>query len=253
MIKFLYTNRFDSATVTSLNAATGYAASNVQNRLLKNTWRSTGLSNQWLKFDLGSTLAVDLFTFFYNNLTSGATITLYGHASNLGNLESDWSGATYKQTITSFDARVGIKLPAVSLRWWLLGISDALNSNGYIEIGRVFGGATVSPDENFSEDIQETFFDSSLQNWTIGGHVYSVSRERYKEFNFNFLDLSAANQTILRTLWAAVYKTEPFVIAFDTSGQPLEFTRYGVFTTDLNFSYTPNARANTSMTFRELR
>lgn len=255
MIKFLYSNRFDSATVTSLNAATNFPVANVQDRFLKKTYRSTGLSNQWLKFDLGSAQSVDMLTFFYNNLTSGATVTLYGHASDLGNLESSWSGATYKSVISSsyFDSRVGLNFPGVSLRWWLLGISDALNSNGYIEIGRVYAGSTVSPDENFSEDIHETFIDPSLQNWTVGGSAYSVSRERYKVFDFHFADLSAANQTIVRTLWSAVYKTEPFVIAFDSTDQPKEFTRYGLFTSDLNFSYSSNLRANTSMTFRELR
>lgn len=253
MIRFLYTTQLDSATVTSLNAATNYPASNVQTRLLKQTWRTTGLSNQWIKFDLGSAKSITMFSFFYNNLTSGATVTLYGHASNMGNLESDWSAATYKSTITSFDTRVGVNFPNNSLRWWLIGISDATNPSGYIELGRCYAGAYVSPDENFNEDFQETFFDPSLQTWSVGQHCYSIQRERAKEWNFTFTDISSANQTVLRNLWASVYKTEPFVIALDPSDNPVEFTRYGVLTSDLNFNFSANGRANATMTFKELR
>lgn len=253
MIKFLYTNSFDSATVTSLNVATGYSAANVQDRLLKKTYRSTGLTSQWLKFDLGSTKTIDMFTFFYNNLTSGATVKLYGHATDLGLTELAWAGASYVGTITSFDARAGYIAPTGAYRWYLLAITDASNTDGYIQIGRVCGGTAVSPTENFAEDFQESIIDGSDQSWTIGSHVYSIQRERYTTFDFSFRDISNANQVLLRTLYAAVYKTEPFVIAFDASVEPYRWTRYGVLTTDLQFSYTANARANCSLGFRELR
>lgn len=253
MIKFLYTNKFDTATVTALNEATGYDAVNVQDRFLKKTWRSTGVSNQWLKFDLGSAQLVSMFTFFNNNLTTAATVKLYGHASDLGSTEAAWSGASFVATISSFDSTAAYIAAGGTFRYWLLAFTDASNPNGYIQVGRVYGGVSISPDENFSEDFQETSIDPSLMSWTIGQHLYSVQRERYKEFQFVFSDITAANQLILRTLWASVYKTEPFVIALDETDQPVGFTRYGVLTSDLNFSYSPYNRATCSMSFRELR
>lgn len=253
MIKFLYSNPFDSATVTALNTASGFSAANVQTRLLKQTYRSTGLSNQWLKFDLGAATAVSLFTFFANNFTTGATVKLYGHASNLGNLESDWSVASYKATITDFDQHAGYVSLSQTLRWWLFTVTDASNGDGYIELGRVVGGTSVSPTENFSEDIEENLIDPSEQLWSTGGHVYSTERERYKEFVFSFRDISSANQDTLRALWNTVYKTEPFVIAFDPTSEPVELTRYGVLTSDLRFAFSANNRATCTLNFRELR
>jgi hypothetical protein len=254
MIKFLYSNTFDGATATALNnAGTNYVVANVQSRLLKKVYRSTALANQWLKFDQGSAKNIQMFTFFYNNFTTAATVKLYASATDLGNTEAAWAGAAYSTTITSFDTRAGYLSLNQTYRYWLLTISDATNPDGYIQLGRVYGGVPVSPTENFSEDIGETFTDPSDQQWTVGGHVYSVQRERYKTFNFAFSDIAAANQTVLRNLWASVYKTEPFVIAFDDSAQPVEWTRYGVLTSDLNFTFSANARANANLTFRELR
>ena len=256
MIKFLTTNKLDSATVTSLSAASGHAATNVQSRFLKQTWRSMApnpLTSQWLKFDLGSASLISVFTFFYNNLTSGATVKLYAHASDLGNTEASWSGATYNQTITNFDTRVGYIAPAQTLRYWFLAITDSSNTDGYVEIGRCFAGTVTSPSLNFNENFSETEIDPSEQSWTIGGHVYSTQRERYKILEYQFLDLAQADQTVLRTFFHAVYKTEPFVLLLDVDSEPVNLTRYGMLTSDLSFNWTSNNRINSNFSFRELR
>jgi hypothetical protein len=255
MIQFLTTNKFDGVTVSALSeASAAHGASNVQDRFLKKTWRSSGLANEWLKFDLGSAKQVTLFTFFKNNFTSSATVKLYAHASDLGSLESSWAGvATYEATVTSFDQTVGVISINQTLRYWLLAISDATNTDGYVEIGRVFAGVPTAPSENFNEVFSEPNIDPSDTFWTQGMHQYSVERETYKQFEITFNDMPAADQTVLRNVWAAVHKREPFVMALDLTQYPVDLTRYGVFTSDLNFSWAPNNRVNCPMSFRELK
>lgn len=253
MIKFLYDNLFDSATLTKLNETTGYEAVNVQDRFLKKTYRSTGLTEQWLKFDMGSSKTVTLFTAFNNNFTTSAAFKLFGHATDLGNIVGGWSGASFQRQFTTWDETVITMTLNETHRWWLFTVSDPTNPAGFIEVGRVFGGASVSPDENFSETLSEEILDPSEQLWSVGQHAYSVQRERYTNFNFSFLDIDSGNQEVLRTLWESVYKTEPFVISFDDTDHPLDWTRYGLFTSDMAFSYTANGRANSYLSFRELR
>jgi hypothetical protein len=252
MIQFVPTNLFATATVTSLNAATSYPASNVQSVKLKQTYRSTGLANQWLKFDLGSSQLVSALSIFRNNFTAGATIKVYASATDLGNTEALWTAALVG-TITSFDSNVAMLQLSQTKRWFLVAVSDASNTNGYIEIGNIFAGAVISPDENYNENFTEQLIDPSEQAFTVGATVYSVIRERYKIINFNFMDLSAANQLILRNLYKTVYKTTPFMIVMDPTDNPVELTRLVIFTTDLIFSWAPAGRANCSFGVRELR
>lgn len=255
MIKLIYTNVFDTSTVTALNTAgSTYTQDNLKDRFLKKKWRSTGLSNQWVKFDLGSSKLVDIFTFFSNNFTTAATVKLYGHATDLGNTESAWSTATYQSgSITNFDQNAAYVSPNVTLRWWLLAITDAGNSSGYVELGRVFGGQALSPTQNFNENLTEQHIDPSEQYWTIGGHAYSVQRERYKVFGIEFMDMNRTNQQFLRDFWNAVHKTEPFVVALDPTNEPVNQTRYCMLLSDLEFAWGPNDRVNASMSMRELR
>lgn len=254
MIKFLISNLFDAGTVTAINAADGYPATNVQNRFLKKTWRSTGVSNQWLKFDLGSAQAIADFCMFKNNLTSGATVKIYGHASDLGDLESDWTGtATYEASIADFDSITVYKSLSQTFQWWLISFTDAGNADGYIEIGRVFGGVGQSPTFNFNEQYSGAEIDPSIQKWTIGGHAYSTERERYSEFSISFLDLPKADQDTLRTIWRTVGKTEPFVVIMDGTTEPVNFTRYCLLTSDFSFQGKPYNRMDIPFSFRELR
>lgn len=254
MIKLLYTNKMDSATVTAKSeASANYPATNVQDRYLKKLWRSTGVTAEWLKFDLGSSSQLTLFTFFYNNLTSGATVKLYGHASNLGDTEAAWAGASYSTTITNFDQRACVLSLSETYRWWLLTITDSSNADGYVQIGRVFAGVSLSPVENFNENFSETFIDPSDIYWSVGQHQYSVQRERFKQIDFTFVDIDQTDQQTLRDFYASVYKTEPFVLALDTDSEPVDLTRYGVLTSDLNFQWSANNRASSNFSFRELR
>ena len=53
-IRFLATNLWDDATLTASTEATDYPVENTATELYLETWRSTALSAQWVKADLGS-------------------------------------------------------------------------------------------------------------------------------------------------------------------------------------------------------
>lgn len=255
MIKFLTTFNSDTAAITSLSAASAHAAANVQTAFPKQTWRSTGLSNEWLKFDMSLATSINFVSFFANNLTNAATVKVYAHASDLGDTEAAWAGASYSATITSFDTRAALYVPAASqsYQWWLLTFTDAGNSAGYIEVGKVAIGSSTSPTDNISENLTENLMDPSEQNATLGAMIYTTERQAYKTFDFEFVDITTADQAYLRNIYNTVGKKTPIVISFDSDIEPVNLTAYGVFTSDLSFSFSPNNRANTSLSFRELR
>lgn len=253
MIRFLYENIFASATLTSSTETSGYADDNVLDNFPSQKWRSTDRDDQWLKFNLGSAQEVTMFTAIRNNLTSTAVLKLYGHATNLGDNAAAWAGATYSGTL-SFDQNVGIVFPNNTLQWWFLEIDDPSNADNFVEVGLIYGGAYQSPSENFNEDFMEKTCDSSLQNWSEGGHGFSVEKPTWKEFQIQFADIDSDNRTVLKTMWDAVGRREPLVIALDPDLYPVEFTRFGKFMNEaLEFQGMAYDRFSTSLYFREVR
>lgn len=253
MIRFLTTNKFAGVTVTSSTAATGYADENVIDNFPQRVWRSTDRDLQWLKFDLGSAKLLTMFSCIKNNLTTAAHLKLYGHATDLGNTEAAWAGATYS-SLVEFDQNNGIVFPNNTLRWWFLGIDDPSNADNFVEIGVVFGGEYVSPSENFNEDFSERTVDSSLLDFSDGGHGFAVEKPSWKEFTIQFVDIDSDNRQILRDLWDTVGRREPLVIALDPDLYPVEFTRFGKFLNDaLEFQGMAYDRFSTTLQFREVR
>jgi hypothetical protein len=253
MIKFLYTNAFDTASLTASTTETDFPVSSLQNRFLAKTWKTTNSTLQYLKIDLGSAKTITDFTFFNNNFTSSAVVTLCGHASDLGNALTDWAGATYNQVITNFDERSGHIALSQTLRYWYFHVTYPLHPNGFFSLGRIVMGQSISTDENFNEEFQESMVDPSEQEWGQGGHPFSTERPRHTVLSFTFRNLNEANQLILRNLWKAVYKTEPFVVILDEASEPVNLTRYGVLQSDMVFDWTFNGRATIPMIFREIR
>lgn len=255
MIKFLYPTLFDAATVTTSSANASYPNTNLQTDFLKQTWRSTGVSAEWMKFDLGSAQGINLFTFFYNNLTAGATVVLYGNTSDLGATKALWTAAAFSQTFTAFNSRAALcQLAATqTYRYWFVSLEDAANTNGYLEVGRVFAGLATTTTNNFAESMTETIMDSSATEFTVGRTAYSVVREKYSNLSFTFQDITQADQLIIRTFYNLVGKTEPCVLVLDSTNEPKNLTRYGILTSDLAWQWGVNLRATCALQFTELR
>lgn len=100
-----YVNRVSGKTITATTAATGYAASNLNNSRMFSSWRSTALTAQDLIADLATAQDIDVIALLGYNGTDTATSRFRtSEASNLGSPEYD-SG-----TISSFDTTYTAKL-----------------------------------------------------------------------------------------------------------------------------------------------
>lgn len=258
MIKVTTTSKFADSTVTASSTESGFSVSNVLSLPVQKRWRSTSASNQWLKFDLGSAMDISSFAGIFHNLTSSATIKLYGHSSDLGSSAATWAGsATFNSsnTLSRDFAVIALHIAsAQNLRWWFLELDDPTNTNGFIEIGQIFGGAFEEPDENFNENFEPAWIDTSRVLDTEAQSRYTVEKARYKNFNFSLTDFDAANISLVESWWQAVYKTCPFLVAFDTDLHPADWTRLVHWDQDeLKWIYGPYERASTNLNWKELR
>jgi len=235
-IRFTYTNRADTGTLTSLTAATGYPAANVQHPFKTKTYRSTGVTDEWLKWNLGSAQSVTMIAIVNTNLTAAATVYFCGHASDLGNTTAAWHGtATVDETITIPAAGMAIKyFTGASKQWWFLGVAPA-GAGTYIEIGRVFFGAYYEPAQNFAQSYGHSKIDLSSSGISIGGQTHTDVRSQFNELSLPFPLISKTQKEELLAMFAAVGLYRDIIVSLDPSGDLNALTFYGRLTDAVKF------------------
>jgi hypothetical protein len=119
-------------------------------------WRSTALTTQNLDIDLGAAYQYDFVALLNHNLTSGATITIYG---------ADDSGFTtnvVSDAITHNSLNIFFFLAAArSKRYLRISVADTGNSNSFLQLGTIIVGKYWEPAFSFLKDYEDGVEDAS--------------------------------------------------------------------------------------------
>jgi len=211
-----------------------YPAINAASTSPTQKWRTSGVSAEWISFDLGGPIAVSALGIFGSNLTAEAQVKLFLSAN------SDFSEAT---ELTFSGSQVVEKLCALGAvyqkRYAKVQITDAANSDGFLEIGSIWLAGLdleLQPTE-FSEkeivkDIYNESYDAvgfyfrrpSLRSWTVSARI-----------------TSSGDLTALQSIISENTTSTPFYLASDDDtqilGQPITtFSRF-VESPEINFVY----------------
>lgn len=245
MIRILYNQIFDSATISSSSeASTSLIDDNVVDEFVAKKWRSTGDSTEYLLFDLGSSTTIKMVAIFSHNLTSGATITLQGNDTD------SWGSPTYDETV-DWSAVAIVQFLNETLRYWRIVINDASNPDGYIEIGRVCGGSYYEPAINITDKVRKAINDPSVITESEGRQGYSIVKPKYRTYTISFDLIPLTQQDELETIFRFVGKHKPIVISLDPVSRPNEETIYCKITSDLPISWSTLAQGDVKMSFEE--
>jgi len=153
---------------------------------------------------LGAEAAADALIIFDHNLTSAATITLWG--DDAATFDSDGGNAQLIETVTWAADKILHYLTTVdrTKKYWQLRITDAANPDLYIEIGELFLGSYMELSRNYREGFSKGFellFDSNRT-------PYGVSKKRFYNrqytFTFPFGCIVAADLELLGTMIDAI-------------------------------------------------
>ena len=148
---------------------------------------------------------MDSFAIVEHNLTSGATIKIQGNATDA------WGGPTIDETVTWRKDIIVHYFTSTALRFWRIIISDAANTDGYIEVGRFFECAHLQFDPsstiefeiiNVRNDIQ--IFSDSNKPWTRKGAAWRTFAYRFPRTAYTMIAL-------LRTMWDTVGNFKPII------------------------------------------
>ena len=178
-MRIAYNNLFDDGTLTASSEATGYAVENTQNQRLAKVWRSTDASTQTVVVNLATAQTITVVAVMGHNLTSAANITLEGNTSD------SWPGAT-SQTVT-YNAGVILKFfTGSSYQYWRFTIEDTTNTDGYLEIGRLWIGTYMDVSPSSLLDFTVTKKRSDMVVYGKNRQKFSTPGIGWREFRLSF-------------------------------------------------------------------
>lgn len=218
-MRIIYDNHFDDYTITTNSETTNYEASNLQLITLNETWRSTGLNNEWIKIDAGAgnTITVDSVAILEHNLTNAAMIEFQMNATDA------WGGPSVDETLIWRSGIIVKYFSSSSYRFARFNITDAGNTDGYIELGRVFAGEYLQVDPSSLEEFPINNNRTDITVNTDTNTLYSRQGVGYRSFAYRFPRTAYSMISSLRTMWDEVGKYKPFVFMnYDTDYTQIE-------------------------------
>jgi len=211
-MRFLWNNLADTATLTASSENPDFPLSNLKHSWYLRHHRTTGVTSEWWKWNLGSAQSISYFLFWYHNFQSSATIKLQANSSDL------WTAPPLDISLTWNSGNLIHELsPAQSYQWWRLWVQDVGNPDGYLRAGRAYLGGYFEPSRNYSLDWSRERIDPSEINESEGGQEAVNTKTNYWIFHFPFPSIIDPDQETFKTISLAVKNSNPFFICYDSA------------------------------------
>ena len=205
-------------TITSGGQNSAYPKANMDDAILGKPYRSTGLT-LIIDIDLGSAKAADACAILNHNVSAAATLIRLA------------SGSTFPPSDFTYDFtyradHMYVSFASATKRYWRLSITDAGNSDGYLEIGELVLGAKTTLTRPYSYGWSRARqFENTLRE-TLGGVRHVFERFSRWQYALPFQAMSAAE--IAEVL--SIYETQkmdltPFVFIPDLADDDVVYAR----------------------------
>ena len=230
-IRFMYDNYVDlsTTTITASSQATGFPASNVAHIWHTRHWRTTAISGQWIKFDLGSIKQTQCVIIKYHNKLSTS-----GYIAIEANSSDSWASPAFSENMGDYveDEILIYFFPADKwYRWWRIYINDPDNTDGYLRMGRIYLGKYFGPERHFMQPHTKQRIDPSVKRYSTGGQISISQRESYIQIPYDFRSIALADVPNFKTMWNSVGQSMPYFVCEIPSSNP-HLTTYYVINSD---------------------
>jgi hypothetical protein len=217
---------------------------------------SVTVTASWQKFTItgttvsGTTSAIFAAVGSFGSFTTGEVVYAWGAETVLGNgsiYDSgwvdvwptgmipqnllEWEDDNFWLGTLSANARAGYQSPfihllstAQNLRYWRVEIADTTNTDGYVQIGRLFTSSVWTPSVNYSYGAGLGYLDPTPVDTSLSGAEFFDVRSRYRVFNFElqYIEASEAYAYALELQRLSGNSGEVLVVPdrSDTANQP---------------------------------
>lgn len=246
-----WNNRTDEGAVSNGSWLASLPLSNVQNRQVQKVARSTDATLAATKFDidLGQARNIGVVALVVHNISVSGTVRITASdTAGFATLYYDsgwnpvWPSGQIPQTLLEWEddnfwlgtlsqaARAGYQSPyikitsATTMRYWRIEINDTSNSDGYVQIGRLFMAQGWTPSINYSYGAGLGYNDPSPVDASLSGAEFFDVRSKYRVFTFglNYILASEAYANVMELQRIAGISGEVLVVPdqSDTTNQP---------------------------------
>lgn len=232
----LMTTNYCTEAATSIVASSAdpsFPVSNLKHPFRSKRWRSTGVSNETLTFDLITTEEIDSVVLLWPKedgirLSSTAELRIQANATNV------WTAPAVDQVLTISNDYVLAShyfATAQSYRFWRVVIQDAGNPNGFVEIGVVWLGKGLEI-ENAQNGFKYQLVDQTKITKTDFGHQYADVYPQLAVLDFTYQYLDYDSVQVLENAFRTNGAIQPVLVVLDPLGEVFDkdhFTVYGKF------------------------
>lgn len=217
-----YGNRIDSATLSGGSWLASLPVTNLQDRRIGKVARSTSQAavNTQFDIDFGQARLLRVFALvghniqtagqyrfrFSNDDTFATTVAdsdwtdvwpiVYPAESLPWESASFWTGRYSDEEIAGYNATTAwIADAAFSARYARIEISDETNTDGFVEIGRVFAGGGWQPTRNMTVGASLGFLDRTVIQEAQSGAEYFDDRRNPRVARFNLAAMTEDEAT----------------------------------------------------------
>lgn len=229
-IEILNPNLLDDQTLIASSEVTSLPASNALNPLITKRWRSNGLVDpEWLKVNVNTQATRAVIA--GHNLSAAGTLKLkHNSVDNLGT-------ATDAGTFTWSEQNMTLEFD-VTDQWWWYHFSDVTNSDGYLEVGRLYLGGFTTTIRYVGPGLRIQRIDPSEIAVNPDGSVIGKSRrEQFYRVEIDLRVLDDADRDVLIAFMKDVGMNEYTFVRFDPGGTNYSIdeleTMYGYLTDPL--------------------
>ena len=228
-MRLLYKERSKDATISANSQSVNYPVSNVIDSRLSRLYRTDGVTTADIKFNLGSAQDISSVAIANHNITSGASITLYGNTS------SSFASPAFTQVLT-WDEDIILQIFGTeTYQYWLIKIVDPSNPDGYIEVGRAWIGEYFQT-PGVAPTVSVDYNSASSKARSIGGQTYLDINYKYTNFGIRHSAITFAEKAEFQEVLDTVDTGIPYFIEFDETCSDL--TRYYVTLNQEGYRFT---------------
>jgi len=163
-----------------------------------------------INIDLGSAQTVHAAMVRGHNFQSTATVKFQYSDDDFTTVAGSWT-FTIQDDILAYQSTAG-----VTYRYWRITIQDVDNSDGYVEMGRIFLGPRFEPTRTFLEEMRYDPADPSIVNQSEDGQISSIQLGHYWTKNYSFI-MESADKANFDTMFASPGTSKGLFITEDTS------------------------------------
>ncbi len=214
--RILWDNLWDDATLSASSENSEFPATNTQHRWHTRTWRSSGesgtLSGATITADLGDAKDIKAFVIKNHNfsmLESGDELRIQAN-------DADAWGAPALDEVLEVTENQIVKFweTAQSYRFWRIVMTDIMNADNYLEIGRIYLGGFFEFAYHFKTKTR-TFNDLSSVKRSTGGQISSDQKSRYRTWVYDFDAVKKEEIDDLWEIWEEIGLSKDYFICED--------------------------------------